>query len=101
MDIEIVEFYEMHRVDEKRILQGSLHIYLIDLDVDLRGIMVRKRNDSWFFGLPSLFGIDPDTKKKVKFPIFSFADRKKTDEMKKLIIKKGKEYIVNKLKEEV
>lgn len=95
MDIEVVEFYTMERDDEKQILKGSLHVYLPEIDADLRGVMVRKRKDSWFFGLPTLFGIDPDTEKKVKFPVFAFVSREKTDELKKLIREKGKDYIVN------
>lgn len=94
MDIEVVEFYTMERDDEKQILQGSLHVYLPEIDADLRGVMVRKRKDSWFFGLPILFGVDPETGKKVKFPVFAFVSREKTDELKKLIREKGKDYII-------
>jgi len=94
MDIEIVEFYAMERNDEKQILKGSLHVYLPKIDADLRGVIVRKKKDSWFFGLPTLFGIDPDTGEKVRFPVFTFVSREKTDELKKLIIEKGKEYII-------
>lgn len=95
MKLEVVEFYPMERDDEKQILKGSLHVYLPDMDVDLRGVMVRKRKNSWFFGLPTLLGIDPDTGKKVRFPVFAFVNREKTDELRSLIREKGKEYVMN------
>lgn len=94
MDVEVVEFYTLERDDEKQILKGSLHVYLPDIDADLRGVMVRKRKDSWFFGLPTLFGVDPETGKRVKFPVFAFVNREKTDELKRLIRERGKDYIV-------
>ncbi len=94
MKIEIVEFYLMGRNDEKQQLKGTLHIYLCDHDIDLRGISVTKRKDIWFFGMPSRNGIDPDTEKNVQYPIFSFTNREKSKQLLDEIIQKGKEYIL-------
>jgi hypothetical protein len=94
MDIEVVEFYTMERNDEKQTLVGSLHVYLTEMDVDLRGVLVKKRKDSWYFELPFLFGKDPETKQKVKFPVFSFVNREKTSELRNVVRDKGKDYII-------
>ena len=93
MKVEVVEFYPTEKDDSKQILKGSLHVYLPDMDVDLRGVMVRKRKDSWYFGLPSLFGKDPETGKMVRFPVFAFVNRDKTRELRNNIIEEGKRYI--------
>lgn len=93
MEVEIVEFYPIERNDEKQTLFGSLHVYLVDIEVDLRGIQVKKRKNSWFFGLPSMVNLDQETKERVRFPVFAFVSREKTDALKKVITAKGKEYI--------
>lgn len=94
MDIEIVEFYIIEKKDEEKILKGSMHIYLPEIDADIRGVMVLKKKNAWFFALPSLFGRDPETKEKIRFSTFSFLNKEKNDELKKIIKKKGKEYII-------
>ena len=48
--IEVVEFYPFEIAGGNA--KGSLHIYLCDLGVDLRGIFVAKDGDKWKFKLP-------------------------------------------------
>ena len=38
MNVEIVEFYEIERDDNKQTRTGTLHVYLIDHVIDLLGI---------------------------------------------------------------
>ena len=45
MNVEIVEFYPLECKEENGIVAGTLHVYLIDLDVDLRGIYVTKNKN--------------------------------------------------------
>lgn len=94
MEIEIVEFYEYKRDDKKQFLAGTLHVYIVDLEIDLRGVSVFKKKNFWFFKAAHLCGIDPETKAKVKYPAFIFANQKKNEELSNLIREKGKEYII-------
>lgn len=93
MNIEIVDFFEEYRDNERDILRGTLHAYLCDLKVDLRGIFVSKRRNSWFIGLPMRTGKDHETGEPVRYPVFSFMDRAKTAELLSQMREKGKIYI--------
>lgn len=97
MNIEVVEFYPIEKDDKKQSLKGSLHVYLIDLGLDLRGIFVLKKKDTWVFRLPYRKGIDSDTKQPVTYPIFSFMKPEMNKELMKAIREKGKEYIIDNL----
>ncbi len=97
MNIEIVEFYLWEIDDKKGILLGSLHVYLEDIKAHLRGVLVKKRKNSWYFGLPCKFegktnGTSKD--KRARYPVFSYEDREKTLELRNLIIEMGKDYIM-------
>ena len=93
MEIEIVEFYPIKQ--EKWLTTGTLHVYIIDLGIDIRGIYVKKEikkgKISWFFQEPFRFFQDDD--KKIKVPFFSFMDKKKQREFISQIRKKGIKYI--------
>ena len=93
MKIEIVEFYPYVNDEKKGILKGTLHAYIIDLGMDLRGIYVMKKKHKWFIGLPSKFGLDLETKKYVMYPIIEFTDKNKSLELKKQISNLGRKYI--------
>lgn len=94
MNIEIVEFYPFQRDDKRGKMKGSLHIYIVDDDIDLRGVYVIKNRDNWFFGLPQQKGVDNETKQPVRYPVFSYMTREKNDKLRDAIIEKGKEYII-------
>ena len=93
MKIEIVEFYPYIDDPVKGVLRGTLHIYLTDLGMDIRGVFVMKKKHKWFIGLPSKFALDPETKKYVMYPIIEFTDKKKSEELKKEISRLGRAYI--------
>lgn len=93
MNIEIVGFYALERNDKKQKLTGTMHVYLIDYGIDLRGVYVDKMKERWFFMIPNRTGIDEETKQKVTYPVFTFTDNSKHKEMMKTIREKGKEYI--------
>lgn len=96
IELEVVEFYPNKHDKIKDFLSGTLHVYLISHDIDIRGIYVRKKGKHWFFGMPYAWGTDPDTKQKVKFPVFTFTNRRMTEQVQKLSIELGRKYIEEK-----
>lgn len=95
MDIEIVEFYPI-KEEESGNFTGSLHVYIIGLDVDLRGIFVsydKTRDKHWRFYFPRSKSIDKDTKLEVFYPVFQFANHEHTRELMRQIRFRGKPYI--------
>lgn len=98
MKIEIVEFYENKFDKKKKTLIGSLHIYLIDIDWDLRGIYVKKEKNKWFFGLPNYKSKDKETNKLVTFPVIIPTNLDKKRELINDIRKQGIKYISEKYK---
>lgn len=99
MKIEIVEYYPDDPGPNNEI-RGTLHIYYVDKGMDIRGINCFKKNKKWFIYLPNGWGIDEETKEKMRFPIISFSDISEQKELQKLIRKQGKAYIEEKLKSE-
>jgi hypothetical protein len=97
MEIEIVEFYETFRDEEKHTLKGTLHIYLVDLQLDLRGLQVLVEKKFWRINIPHQRGKDPDTGEIVQYPVFAFMDREKTRQLIDLMRKKGREFIMKKV----
>lgn len=94
MDVEIVEFYPITKEEGR--FAGSLHVYIIDLHIDLRGIYVtfdQKRETKWKFTFPWIKTVDFETKEEVKFPVIQFSDRKKNFALMKQIRYRGKPYI--------
>jgi hypothetical protein len=92
--IEVVEFYPNKITKKGHKLEGTLHIYIIDWDVDIKGINVTcKANGYWFFGMPNKLGWDVDEKDNIRYPIFSFMDRERQRMFMAQIKKQGTEYI--------
>jgi hypothetical protein len=86
MDIEVVEFYPL-KTQEGGGFTGSLHVYIIELEVDIRGILVRydpSKQRPFSFLLPCQFAKDEEGK-SVRFPIFQFANHMKNAQLKKQI----------------
>ena len=91
MQIEIVEFYP----DEikSNFLKGSMHVYIVEEKIDLRGWMVIKNKETWLFHLPSKVGKDPETSKLIRYPTFAYNDPEKAKNLFELVRVKGIEYI--------
>ena len=96
MDIEVVEFYASHRDDKKQILHGTLHVYLIDLQIDVRGVKVMKDKNSWRFNLPNAKAVDEEGN-NVWYPLISFTDRAKNTTLLSQIRSKGREFVERRL----
>ena len=89
MKIEVIEFYPNDKKDSK--VLGSMHVYVEDLDLDIRGILFIKHKDKWIVRMPHKRYID-DGKTKM-FPVVAFTNRVKMEEMLDQIKEKGIKYI--------
>lgn len=101
MDIEIVDFYRHKETYPGYLISGTMHIFLIDWKIDLRGMDTFVKYDTkqrkylasvW---LPHRKAYDPDLKKVVRYPTIEFLDQ----DLKKEIIKKAKYSFIGWLKE--
>lgn len=100
MEIEIVEFYP--DLDKKPLFKnliGSMHVYIIEDKIDLRGVRVFLNRNGLYFKMPCLVGLDEETKKKVLYPLFSYQDREKDKKLREQIKIKGTKYIQEKSNE--
>lgn len=97
MKIEVVEFYPFIK-QRANTLEGSLHIYIIDEERDVRGIYVLKRKNKYWFFQPKGYNVDPETGNRVFFPINNYTSKRKNAELQKAIQTEGKKYIEGMLK---
>lgn len=74
MKFEIVDFYYDPLNRPKSQYIGTMHIYCIDLGLDIRGVSVYKKGGRIHFRIPSRKTIDRETKKKVVYPLISFTN---------------------------
>ena len=101
MKFQLVEFYPIEtpksKKKSKRVVIGTVHLYLIDIQLDIRGIKVSQDGKKIFFHFPHLCAIDSDTKELVRYPVFRFADNKIHEEMLDFLFKQVKPIILEKL----
>lgn len=72
LDIELVAFYPEY--SGKHETAGTVHIYVKDIGLDIRGIRyVKKKNCAYVF-MPNKMSWDFEDKKSIKYPIISFTD---------------------------
>lgn len=74
MEVEVVEFYEKTRKDRKKELTGTMHVYVVDLDLDIRGVRVIRNGKRWYFFPPSARAKDAETNQPVHYPIVNFVN---------------------------
>lgn len=97
--IEYVGFYPDTTKNNKQYI-GTVHLYLTDIDADLRGIRVyRKTKKNWFFTVPHTSGMDEDTKEMVWYPTFSFTSKERNQKIFDFLHQKCIKLILNELKE--
>ena len=100
MEIEIIEAYIIKTKADDIPKGWSLHVYIIDWEMDIRGIMMIKTSSGWIFRMPHLKNYDVIEKKIITYPVISFSDSLKTTNLKDLIKVKAIEFVENKLKTE-
>lgn len=91
--IEVVEFYPKPPSLKAKNLLGTMHVFLEEEKIDIRGIAVIKKKNNWAFLWPSFKGYDPDTQKEIRYPVFQFIDHEKQKAFTQEIKRKGMEYI--------
>lgn len=75
MKIEIINMYFSKEDLERDLFEGTAHIFLVDFNMNLRGVYFKKRKDFWYVALPTLAYTHGDSKKKMKCPFLSFDDK--------------------------
>jgi hypothetical protein len=90
MEVEIVEFYKAEGGSKGFI--GTLHVYLPDLDIDLRGCPVFKKKDKYLIHLPGKQYIDESGKAK-RYPIVGFTKHETYDGLVKELNKVGNDFM--------
>lgn len=94
MDIEIVEYYPTKKTETS--FEGSLHIYLIDLKLDLRGCFVsydKTRSPRWVIYLPDKEVFSEIDQTTNRFPVISFIEKKKYHSLVESLYAKARPYI--------
>lgn len=79
MKVEFVEFYPLP--ENKNKIHGTLHIYIIDYKLDIRGIYAKIQKGRFCFRFPYKTGYDPESNEKCFYPIVSLCE----PDMKKLV----------------
>ncbi len=92
IDIEIVEFYP-EKDTKKGEKSGSLHVYITNLGMDIRGIRCIKTKRGWVTLMPHKTGRDEG--KKVFYPVITFTDMEVMKNLVTQIKEKGIAYIEN------
>lgn len=79
MKIELVEFYPLSDEEKNKYKTkcvGTVHVYLIESEMDVRGIRVIPLKRGYFFEIPHFRFKDEDGKKG-KYPLLHFVNEKK------------------------
>lgn len=100
MKFELVDFYpitDKNRGRSKKNILGSVHVYIIDCNVDIRGIKVAKKGNRILFLMPHMFSLDLETGQEVRYPIFSFTNPKDHESMMNFLHSEVKTHILERL----
>ena len=98
MKFEIVDFYP---VEGKKKFIGTMHIYVIDYELDIRGITVLKNGKYYLFLMPGKKVPDSeDPTKLVFYPMIDFTNRDKKKEVIDFLQKEGVKYVKEFYKEQ-
>lgn len=98
LKVELVGFYELHASKRRNgFIEGTAHVYVIDEDIDGRGIFFshRIKDSKSIVSLPHQVQVDEEGN-KVRFPCFTFCDRKKTE----FLLQETKRLVTEELKKE-
>lgn len=93
MRIEIIKFYEINRQDEKQHLIGTLHIYLPEIGLNIKGITVFKKKAYWHFRLPSKRTFDQSSGKEVDYACILFDEKEKNEALLSFLKNEGRKFV--------
>lgn len=96
MNIEIVDFYPI-AIEEDEGLTGTIRVRLLDFGIDILGIFVQKRKDSWYFTFPGKTARHHKTGEEIRYPFIVFEDREKQKVLMAAIRAQGRDFIEQRL----
>ena len=102
MKFELVEFYESNKQIRDKYSKkcvGTVHIYAIDCELDIRGINIHKNGNNIYFNFPHFNGVDNETGEKVRYPIIRWTNETIQTEMMDFLRNEVKPEILKRLKE--
>jgi hypothetical protein len=103
MKFEFVEFYEWN--EDKRTKKnspiGTVHIYAIDCELDIRGIRVFKKKENLIFCPPDLICDDLETGERIRYPIIRFTNEKTHREMLEFLRNEVETIVMERLNQRV
>ncbi len=97
MKFELVEFYPIKNPKFKKTI-GTIHIYAIDCQLDIRGIFVIKSGNSMFFNFPHFRGVDDETGQEVNYPLIRWTNAATQKEMMEFLHQEVRPIILERLK---
>ena len=74
MEINFIEFYPNLNPRPHSKVLGTVHLYIADFKMDLRGIRVVKSGQNLIFKMPHVRGWDYEEDKEVFYPVVNFVD---------------------------
>jgi hypothetical protein len=100
MKFELVEFYPATEPKFKKNFVGTVHIYAIDCELDIRGILVTKNGKSMFFNFPHFKALDSETGLEARYPLIRWTNEATHKGMMDFLHKEVKPIILEKIKGE-
>lgn len=97
MKFELVEYYPIKNKKFERTL-GTVHIYAIDCELDIRGILVTKQGKGIYFNLPHFKAKDEETGELVRYPHIRWTNQKTHEEMLDFLHREVKPLVLESLK---
>jgi hypothetical protein len=99
MKFEFVEFYPIKKPRNNQV-KGTVHIYAIDCDLDIRGIAVHVHGKAMYFNFPHYSAIDEETGNVVRYPHIRWTNEEKHQSMMDFLHKEVKPKVWESLKKQ-
>ncbi len=101
MNFEIIEAYELRFGPETPPRGWSLHVYVPEWGMDIRGARLLKTKSTWFLKMPCQQNYDMEENKLITYPMISFLERGKNKEFMEALKEKAIEYVEKKIADEM
>ncbi len=98
MEVEIVEAYLMQKRKDESPKGWSIHVFIPEWGMDIRGIRLYKSRSAWSICMTHIQNFDFEEGKIVSFPAISLIDSEKNKDLKDKIKQKSIEFVEKKLK---
>ena len=98
MKFEFVEFYECKLETRPKGFLGTVHIYAIDCNLDIRGIRVVKKGKELYFSLPHFKAVDEESGIFVWYPLIRWTDEKTQKQMMDFLKKEVRPIVKERIK---